>query len=61
MAYEVKRTDEEINDQLNRGAAWEEAGGSSVPGMSFESGVLAGIRWAIGDSEDAPIESDPEE
>ncbi len=57
----LARTESEINDVLNRAAAWEERGGSAVPGQSFEVGVGAGIRWLIGDTDENPIEVEPEE
>jgi hypothetical protein len=59
--YKVKQTDSDINDQLNLGAAWEDDGDSATPGKSYEAGVLAGIRWVIGDTNDTPIEEGPEE
>lgn len=58
--WKIKRTDEEIDNCLNSAAAWEERGGTGVPGMTYEQGVTAGIRWATGDSEDHPIETDPD-
>lgn len=58
--YKLKRTNKEIDDVLNSAAAWEEQGGSGVPGMTYEQGVSAGVKWAIGDTEDHPIEEDPE-
>jgi hypothetical protein len=59
--YGVNQKDKDINEQLNLGAAWEEAGGSAAPGRSYESGVLAGIRWVVGDTDETPIEEGPEE
>lgn len=58
--YKVKRTDTEINDLLNSAAAWEERGGSAVPGMKYEQGVAAGVKWLIGDTEDHPIDTEPD-
>lgn len=58
--YEVKRTNKEIDDQLNLANAWEEKGGSSVRGMSYEQGVKAGIDWVLGDIDHLPIEDRPE-
>ena len=58
--YRVKQTDRAINDQLNVAGEWEEAGGSAKPGKSYESGVLAGIRWVIGDTDEVPIQEGPE-
>lgn len=53
--YLLKRTNDEIDNVLNSAADWEERGGSAVPGMTYEQGVAAGIRWAIGDTEEHPI------
>lgn len=33
-------------------------GESQVPGMSYEEGVENALRWALGDSDDPPIEDD---
>jgi hypothetical protein len=60
MAYRLKRTDEEIDNCMNSANAWEERGGSAVPGMSFEQGVKAGIAWVIGDTEEHPISTEPD-
>lgn len=55
---ELDRTDDEINDQLNRAMEQEDAGGSRWPGMSYEQGVSAALNWAIGHIEDEPIPDD---
>jgi hypothetical protein len=55
----IKRTDSEIDNLLNSANAWEEHGGSSVPGMSYEQGVKAGIEWLLGNSNEYPIEEEP--
>ncbi|HTA46355.1 MAG TPA: hypothetical protein VK789_28125 [Bryobacteraceae bacterium] len=59
MAYKIKRTDSEIDNVLNSANAWEEHGGSSVPGMSYEQGVKQGIEWVTGASDEIPIEEEP--
>lgn len=33
-------------------------GETMVPAMSYEEGVENALRWALGDSDDAPIEDD---
>ena len=48
MMYEVKRTDKEINDLLDRCAEQEDKGGSRYPGMSYEQGIRAAIDWITG-------------
>lgn len=58
--YAVKRTNNEIDNVLNSANAWEDHGGSSVPGMTYEQGVKAGIDWVLGDCNDIPIEVEPE-
>jgi len=52
------RTQEEIDQQLNRATKQEEKGGSRYRGMTFEQGVDATLRWldpdVFGDTE-APL------
>lgn len=54
---QVSRSDEEIDDQLNRAAEAEDAG-SAYPGASFERGVSQGILWVLGLTSDLPIPGD---
>lgn len=42
-------------------AEWEAKGASDCPAESFESGVSAALRWALGDSNDKPIENPVEQ
>ena len=58
--YTVKRTNEEIDNVLNSANAWEEKGGTGVPGMTYEQGVKAGIDWVLGNTNEMPIETDPD-
>lgn len=51
--YNIAPKDKEVNRVLNWATEGEDAG-SKFPGMSFESGVKAGIEWLIGHSQDAP-------
>lgn len=46
---------EAISDVLNQCAEQEETGRSQWPGMSYEQGVSAAIRWMQGDDEN-PME-----
>jgi hypothetical protein len=41
----------EIDEVLNWCAEADEAGGSAYPGMSYEQGVAAGLRWLLGEAE----------
>lgn len=40
---------EEIDEQLNKAADATDEGRSNWPGMTYEEGVAAAIRWMIGD------------
>jgi hypothetical protein len=51
-------TRDQIDDQLNKAAEAEETGQSSWPGMTYEQGVDAAIRWMTGESDDLPMEDD---
>lgn len=43
--------DQEINELLNQCADSEDSGESKYPGMSYEQGLAAAIRWMVdGDS-----------
>ena len=57
MSYSLMRTDLEIDNQRNLAVEQEEEGGSSVPGMTYEQGVRAGIDWLIGNVADLPLET----
>ena len=41
--------EDDINDVLNQCVEAEESGDSKYPGMSYEQGVQAAIRWMQGD------------
>ena len=55
MSPPVKRMQEEIDDVLNKAADGID-NGSKWPGMSYEQGVDAAIRWLTGETEDNPME-----
>jgi hypothetical protein len=46
-------TDEQklIDDVMNECLEYENDGGSKFPGMSYEQGVLAAVRWLTEDNE----------
>lgn len=52
------RTSREINDQVNRAQDQIDEGTSTVPGMSYEEGVVYALQWVTGDSDDLPMEDD---
>ncbi len=53
---EIKRTDDEINEVLNECAERIYEGRSKFPGMSYEEGVEAAIRWLTEDEYDHPMD-----
>lgn len=55
MSYEIKRTDAEINEQLNK-AADGINDGSQYPGMSYEDGIQQFWLWVTGETNDPPFE-----
>lgn len=53
------RTRQEIETELGRVDADAAAGGRSKwPGMNYEQGVEAALLWALGDSDDKPMEDE---
>lgn len=55
--YRIVVTDEEINEQMNRGSNAEETGESKYPGMSYEEGVRDALEW-IAYGGDKPLPDD---
>lgn len=53
--YRLERNDAEIDEALNDCAEQTDAGTSKWPGMSYEQGVEAALRWAVGESSDHPM------
>lgn len=59
MLRPIVRTDAEVDEVLNGCMEQVDEGGSRWPGMSYEEGVVAALKWALGDTEDHPYpESD---
>lgn len=54
MLYQIKRTQEEIDEVVN--LAIETEHHSKWRGMSYEAGVRAAIDWILGDSDDNPMD-----
>lgn len=46
----------EINDVIADASDAEINGESKFPGMTYEEGVLATIRWMTGESDESPME-----
>lgn len=58
MGTRIARDSVEIDEQLNDALDVIDTGRSRFPGMSYEQGVEAALRWVTGDSDDEPM---PEE
>lgn len=54
----ARPTDDEIEDQIGEADASLETGGSRWPGMTYEQGVSAALRWATGEEEIPPMEEE---
>lgn len=55
---ETMRSRKEIEEQMEKAGDQVIEGNTKVPGMTYEEGVDNALRWALGDSDDAPIEDD---
>jgi hypothetical protein len=55
MAYSYPRPDTEVNDEMNKAVDGLD-NGSRWPGMSYEQGVDAALRWITGESDDKPMD-----
>lgn len=55
MTYRYTRSDDEVDEQLNLAAEGVD-GGSRWPGMSYEQGVEAALRWMAGQADEKPME-----
>ncbi len=54
--YQNVRSNEEIDDVLNATVEAEATGQSRWPGMTYEDGVAAALRWVLGQSDSNPME-----
>jgi hypothetical protein len=54
----VTRTEDEVNEQVNAASEAMDTNGSRWPGMSYEQGVDAALRWVMGWSDDKPMEDE---
>jgi hypothetical protein len=51
---QIKRTDQEI-ESLIGDCADAEAEGSRFPGMTYEQGIDAALRWVFGEQDEHPL------
>lgn len=56
MIYDFIRTSDHIDELLNQCADSEENGTSKYPGMTYEQGIQAAIRWLTEQDESQPLE-----
>lgn len=56
--YEVKRSQQEIDDLRNRVVPAIDAGETRFRGMTYEQGIDEAIRWLFGETDDHPYEED---
>lgn len=49
------RPENEIDEAINQAVEQEDEGGSKWPGMTYEQGVSAALRWATGQSDEHPM------
>lgn len=52
----ITRTQDQIDDILNECSELIDEGTSKFPGMTYEQGVEAAIRWMSGDEDTSPME-----
>jgi hypothetical protein len=55
------RRQEEIDEVLHRCIDQHAAGGSAYPGMTYEEGVDAALRWVTGKSDNPVFDSDADD
>ncbi len=53
---QIKRTQEEIDEQMNAACESFDSGWSRYPGMTYEDGIRAVYNWFIGHIDDPPLE-----
>lgn len=52
---QIKPSEEDVNEVLNQCSEAADSGRSKFPGMSYEQGVEAAIRWMQGDDDTSPM------
>jgi len=56
--FKLEKTEEEVDDIVNRCGEQESKGGSKWPGMTYEQGVRAALDWIVGWSDDHPLDDE---
>lgn len=52
----LDRSDDEIEEQISRASDSVARGSTRWPGMTYEQGVDAALRWVLGENDEAPME-----
>lgn len=55
------RTEKELDEQLIKAMDYTMNDATAVKDMTYEQGVEYALRWALGSSDDLPIETDYDE
>lgn len=55
---DIERTDDEIDEVINKCCDSEDDGKSAWPAMSYEQGVKAALLWVTGQHNDNPMEDE---
>lgn len=55
---ELKRTEDEVWEQVNQAEEQTLQGGTKWSGMTYEQGVANAIRWMTGDDDTPPMEDE---
>lgn len=55
MAYQIKRSEKEIDEVMDKAADAEDSGRTQWPNMTYEQGVRQAIAWIIGDDDVNPM------
>lgn len=54
----ARPTDDEVQEQIDLASEAAVTGQSQWPGMTYEQGVDNALRWALGETDDAPMEEE---
>jgi hypothetical protein len=55
------RSQEEVNEQIDRASDNINKGISKYPGMTYEEGIRAAIDWMSGESDELPMDDDSDD
>ncbi len=58
MSYEIVKSDEEINDLIQRCMDAESAGTTKYFGLTYEQGVKSALDWVTGNDDIHPLDEE---